>query len=36
MNIEVKEGELIAIVGTVGSGKSSLIHALLGLKLKKN
>jgi len=26
----VSEGELIAVVGTVGSGKSSLISALLG------
>jgi ABC-type phosphate/phosphonate transport system ATPase subunit len=30
INLEISEGELIAIVGSVGSGKSSLISALLG------
>ena len=28
--MKVKEGELVAVVGTVGSGKSSLVSALLG------
>lgn len=30
VNISAKMGELIAVVGRVGSGKSSLIHAILG------
>ena len=30
INLEVKPGELVAVVGSVGSGKSSLIHAMLG------
>ena len=30
INLEVKEGELVAVVGPVGSGKSSLVSALLG------
>ena len=30
IDIEVKHGDLVAIVGVVGSGKSSLISALLG------
>ena len=30
VNITVNAGQLIAVVGTVGSGKSSLISALLG------
>lgn len=30
IDLEVAEGELIAVVGTVGSGKSSLISAFLG------
>lgn len=30
INLEIGEGKLIAVVGTVGSGKSSLISALLG------
>ena len=28
--MEVKEGELVAIVGQVGTGKSSLVSAILG------
>ncbi|XP_016840840.1 multidrug resistance-associated protein 1 isoform X8 [Nasonia vitripennis] len=30
INLQVKQGQLVAVVGTVGSGKSSLISALLG------
>ncbi|KAA8543105.1 hypothetical protein F0562_021400 [Nyssa sinensis] len=30
LNLEIKKGELAAIVGTVGSGKSSLLSAILG------
>ena len=30
VNFEVMAGELVAVVGTVGAGKSSLIQALLG------
>ena len=30
INITVKKGSLTAIVGTVGSGKSSLVSAMLG------
>ena len=32
--MEVKHGELLAVVGSVGSGKTSLISALLGDMLK--
>jgi len=30
VNLEVKPGELVAVVGSVGSGKSSLLNAILG------
>ena len=30
----IKEGSLVAIVGQVGSGKSSLINAILGEMIK--
>jgi ABC-type multidrug transport system fused ATPase/permease subunit len=30
VNLEVKDGELVAVVGPVGSGKSSLVSAILG------
>ncbi|XAR61328.1 Xenobiotic-transporting ATPase [Bertholletia excelsa] len=30
LNLEIRKGELVAIVGTVGSGKSSLLASLLG------
>lgn len=32
INLSVKKGELVAIVGKVGSGKSSVLSALLGEK----
>lgn len=34
--MKIKKGELIAIVGGVGSGKSSLVGALLGETVKVN
>ena len=30
INMSVSSGELVAVVGTVGAGKSSLIQAMLG------
>ena len=30
VNFEVKAGELVAVVGQVGAGKSSLVQAFLG------
>ena len=33
VNFSVKKGQLLAIVGSVGSGKSSLLSGLLGAKL---
>jgi len=34
LNLEVKKGELIAVVGKIGSGKSSLLSAILGEMVK--
>ncbi|XP_052061601.1 multidrug resistance-associated protein 1-like [Mytilus californianus] len=36
IDLEVKEGKLVAVVGTVGAGKSSLISAFLGEMEKLN
>ena len=30
LNFEMKQGELLAVIGTVGGGKSSLLLSLLG------
>jgi ABC-type Mn2+/Zn2+ transport system ATPase subunit len=34
INLRVKDGQLVAIVGAVGSGKSSLLSAILGEMIK--
>lgn len=31
LNVSVHEGEIVAVVGSSGSGKSLLAHAILGL-----
>jgi ABC-type bacteriocin/lantibiotic exporter with double-glycine peptidase domain len=36
INLKVKEGSLIGVVGVVGSGKSSLLSAMLGEMIKIN
>ena len=36
INIEIKRGQLVAVVGTVGTGKSTLLGALLGDVFKKS
>lgn len=36
INLEVKEGQLIAVVGQVGTGKSSLVAAMLGLMERRS
>ena len=36
IDLKVKKGELVAVVGAVGSGKSSLVAALLGETVKVN
>lgn len=35
LNLKVEKGELIAVVGRIGSGKSSLLTAVLGEMKKK-
>jgi len=30
IDLEIKKGEFICIVGDVGAGKSSLLHAIIG------
>lgn len=30
LDLEIKKGELVIIIGEVGSGKSSLLNAMLG------
>ena len=36
INLRVTSGQLVAIVGPVGSGKSSLLHAMLGDMYKQS
>ena len=36
INMEIKKGQLVAIVGTVGTGKSTLLSAFLGDVIKKS
>lgn len=36
IDLKIKKGELVAVVGAVGSGKSSFVSALLGEMVKVN
>ncbi|CAM9196721.1 unnamed protein product, partial [Ectocarpus fasciculatus] len=36
VNLEVRRGDLVAVVGSVGTGKTSLIHAMLGQMTRVN
>lgn len=36
INLKIEENQLVAVVGTVGTGKSSLISAFLGEMYKLN
>ncbi len=36
VNLNIKPGELLAVVGLVGAGKSSLVQAILGEMVKLN
>lgn len=36
INMEIKKGQLVAVVGTVGTGKTTLLSALLGDVVKKS
>lgn len=36
ITLEARRGQLIAVVGTIGSGKSSLLHALAGEMYKQS
>eukprot|EP01017_Pseudomicrothorax_dubius_P035126 TRINITY_DN4883_c0_g1_i2.p1 TRINITY_DN4883_c0_g1~~TRINITY_DN4883_c0_g1_i2.p1 ORF type:complete len:1425 (+),score=392.81 TRINITY_DN4883_c0_g1_i2:120-4394(+) len=36
INLDIEAGKLVAVVGQVGSGKSSLLHAILGEMIKQN
>ncbi len=36
VNLHIKPGELLAVVGLVGAGKSSLVQAILGEMVKLN
>ena len=36
INLRIQEGALVAIVGSVGAGKSSLLNAMLGEMTKLN
>ena len=36
INLEVKEGEIVGILGTSGSGKTSLLRILRGVDIQSN
>lgn len=36
LNIQIPKGKLVAVIGDVGSGKSSFLYAMIGEMIKKN